>query len=831
MSEQNIAAEYVRMLVQYEKEGVTTESAQWILSTEIAAFLTSVYKRIKNGVLSKKKGIVGPVVNEIQKHLDNIKEIVSTFDANNYQQVPTEEATAILEEAELIDSLDFSTSDWAHLKQPGTKKFRWMSGKGAQRDGSVMIHRDKKVKMVKRIDKDKPTDQSLDKIELIEIGTEKSLGVFNDLFKAGDAYKNLIEQEASESVEPPGDPLVETAADKEYVELVENQSVGENTDEIQQMVFEAALTPQQMQAIKEYTDAVASGNEEAIQVARAGVSRSGLGTIPLDAINNMSNSTEAMAAVMESFGLNSSPILENESGTLQTLSQRFPTAEQIVPLNPESAGTTTKDEEIRVTQHAKEAAKVAQQWGVAVKMVIEPPVDRGAIWADGGVIYINPNQLAKEILDIPSDENSGAKVRAMTFAQVAVVQSYQEHSQKEINDLVEETSDSEVAQLIADFYPEEKRGDAIARASGASPGGELAAAQELTFLMRRKMARDATKILFGEGAADVDAYVKSNKAFGHSFVRFMRRVANRFLFMRHLKKNNMPMAMMVQNLVDRMRVYRGVPRIPRSNFNVDQPNKNIEAVHDLLNGQAPMSEEDKIPTTNKTASVNLRLIAGSKSYLSIFAQGILDNYTGNKLNAELDLEAESSPGQILRAFFQNELQSADRIFKGVDTNLRGADLHTALTSAYENLSTSKEEVPMLGLGKLFLQLVDPNHVSLDPSSPNSFNGFIKNMLVDPTTQMQALESKEGFINGWHTFVQEATRFINTKVNKGFNEMDLLDVMSLAMEEQQVPDETEFNAIEASVVREHNFGIQLPTDLTPGIRYIGNLRIAADGIFN
>lgn len=817
MSEQAIAAEFIRMLVQYEKSEQTTESAQWLTSNEIATFMRGVFDRIKKGFLSSKKGFTGPVAQELRKHLNNIQEILADFAEQAMEMVSKEDITEAIDESALIDNIDHGNKEWEFLEKPGTplKDVAWRNG-GRKRDGSAMLHRDKKVKVVKRIDttsKKTVVDQTKDKYELVDLESGEIIGEYGSQLNAFNAYREIQEKESSiesdfENVEPPQDPTINNDTDQKYVDLVESQSIDENMDEIQDMVFEAVLTPQQIQAVKGHAEAVASGKQDQVNSARAQVVGSGLGTGVLDAINGVSNPTKALKNVVESFGLDSTPIVEDSSGTLQTLSVRFPTSDQIIPLDPKEAGTIDRSEELRVVELAKKAIAIAQQWGIDTRLVTNPPVDRGAMWVDNNVLYINPNQLSLETSEL-SEQGASDYVEALSFVQVAIVQSYETHSQQEIKELIDETSDAEIADLVSEVYSEQARDAAINRASGNAEGGELTAAQELTNLMRYKMARDAVRIVNGQAAIDVDGYVNQKPTFKGLFVAFLNRVVKRFSYYKRIKANNAAYADMLNNLIGRLRAYKGSRRQPsHMRFDPRKPFATVEMAQDILADQQATYSEDAIPTSaSKNARVSLANVANSQSYHSGLAQSILDNHKGKTLDGDLDLPAVSTPAEILVAYFEADLKSFDGVFDTLDSSKSGFELYTAMQDRYKYLSEGDPDRPALSLLKAYLDFVDVSQVSLMKSSPNSFSGYITRMLKDPVTQLQSVNTPTGFVNNWTSFVIAATKAIKSNQKGDFNQTEFREVLDSAYTEDEnvIKDP---NLLANSDERRQSYNIQL-----------------------
>ena len=817
MSEQAIAAEFIRMLVQYEKSEQTTESAQWLTSNEIATFMRGVFNRIKKGFLSSKKGFAGPVAQELRKHLDNITKILADFTEQDIKTAPKEVITEAIDESALIEDIDHGNKEWQFLEKPGTplKDVAW-NNRGKKRDGSAMLHRDKKVKVVKRIDTTSNKtigDQRKDKFELVDLESGEIIGEYGSQLDAFNAYRKIQEKESSiesdfENVEPPQDPTINNDTDQKYVDLVESQSIDENMDEIQDMVFEAVLTPQQIQAVKGHAEAVASGKQDQVNSARAQVVGSGLGTGVLDAINGVSNPTKALKNVVESFGLDSTPIVEDSSGTLQTLSVRFPTSDQIIPLDPKEAGTIDRSEELRVVELAKKAIAIAQQWGIDTRLVTNPPVDRGAMWVDNNVLYINPNQLSLETSEL-SEQGASDYVEALSFVQVAIVQSYETHSQQEIKELIDETSDAEIADLVSEVYSEQARDAAINRASGNAEGGELTAAQELTNLMRYKMARDAVRIVNGQAAIDVDGYVNQKPTFKGLFVAFLNRVAKRFSYYKRIKANNAAYADMLNNLIGRLRAYKGSRRQPsHMRFDPRKPFATVEMAQDILADQQATYSEDAIPTSaSKNARVSLANVANSQSYHSGLAQSILDNHKGKTLDGDLDLPAVSTPAEILVAYFEADLKSFDGVFDSLDSSKSGFELYTAMQDRYKYLSEGDPDRPALSLLKAYLDFVDVSQVSLMKSSPNSFSGYITRMLKDPVTQLQSANTPTGFVNNWTSFVIAATKAIKSNQKGDFNQTEFREVLDSAYTEDEnvIKDP---NLLANSDERRQSYNIQL-----------------------
>ena len=817
MSEQAIAAEFIRMLVQYEKSEQTTESAQWLTSNEIATFMRGVFHRIKKGFLSSKKGFAGPVAQELRKHLDNITKILADFTEQDIKTAPKEVITEAIDESSLIEDIDHGNKEWEFLEKPGTplKDVAW-NNRGKKRDGSAMLHRDKKVKLVKRIDTTSNKtigDQRKDKFELVDLESGEIIGEYGGQLDAFNAYRKIQEKESSiesdfENVEPPQDPTINNDTDQKYVDLVESQSIDENMDEIQDMVFEAVLTPQQIQAVKGHAEAVASGKQDQVNSARAQVVGSGLGTGVLDGINGISNPTKALKNVVESFGLDSTPIVEDSSGTLQTLSVRFPTSDQIIPLDPKEAGTIDRSEELRVVELAKKAIAIAQQWGIDTRLVTNPPVDRGAMWVDNNVLYINPNQLSLETSEL-SEQGASDYVEALSFVQVAIVQSYETHSQQEIKELIDETSDAEIADLVSEVYSEQARDAAINRASGNAEGGELTAAQELTNLMRYKMARDAVRIVNGQAAIDVDGYVNQKPTFKGLFVAFLNRVAKRFSYYKRIKANNAAYADMLNNLIGRLRAYKGSRRQPsHMRFDPRKPFATVEMAQDILADQQATYSEDAIPTSaSKNARVSLANVANSQSYHSGLAQSILDNHKGKTLDGDLDLPAVSTPAEILVAYFEADLKSFDGVFDSLDSSKSGFELYTAMQDRYKYLSEGDPDRPALSLLKAYLDFVDVSQVSLMKSSPNSFSGYITRMLKDPVTQLQSVNTPTGFVNNWTSFVIAATKAIKSNQKGDFNQTEFREVLDSAYTEDEnvIKDP---NLLANSDARRQSYNIQL-----------------------
>ena len=800
MTEQSIAAEFIRMLVQYEKTKQTTESSQWLTSKEVATFMGGVFDRIKKGFLSSKRGFTGPVAQELRKHLDNIKDILVDFSTKELAQVPKEEITKAIDENDVIQRIEHNGKEWEFLEEPGTsvKNASW-NNRGKKRDGSALLHRDKKVKLVKRIDTTSSKtigDQRKDTFELVDIETGEVIGTYSNQIEAVNGYREIQNQESTiedeiENVEPPQDPTINNETDQEYVDLVDSQVTNEKTEEIQEMVFEATLTPRQMQAIKDHAEAVASGKQDKVNSARAEVISSGLGTGPLDDISAIANPKEAMAKVMESFGLDPSPIVEDASGTLKTLSERFPTSEQIISLNPEKAGTINRDEELRVVELIKKTMGVAQQWGIETRQIVDPPINRGAMWVDKDIIYVDADQLSIET-EAMSEETVADYVEALAFAQVAIVQSYETHSQKEITDLIDETSDVELAELISQMYSKNAREDALKRASGEAEGGELTAAQELTSLMRYKMSRDATRIVNGQSAADIDAYVNQKPTFKSLFVSYLNRLTRKFSYNKRLKKDNPAYSIMVNNLIERLRAYKGGRRDPYVPFDVRKPFATIEMAQDLIAGQAAEVSEDQIPTSqSKNARISLANVANSQSYHNDLAQDLIDNNKGKTLDKDLNLPDVSSPAEILVAFFEADLQSYGNVFTPLDQNLLGSDLYVAMKDRYDYLKESDADRPAIGLVKAYLDFVDPPKASLAKESPNSFSGYISRMLKDPSTRRE-FNSQGETVNNATSFVVAATRAINENQKGEFRQDDLLGVLEST--------DTDFVPSQASVGR-------------------------------
>ena len=817
MSEQAIAAEFIRMLVQYEKSEQTTESAQWLTSNEIATFMRGVFHRIKKGFLSSKKGFTGPVAQELRKHLDNITKILADFTEQDIETTPKEVITEAFDESALIDNIDHGNKEWEFLEKPDTplKDVAW-NNRGKKRDGSAMLHRDKKVKLVKRIDTTSNKtigDQRKDKFELVDLESGEIIGEYGGQLDAFNAYRKIQEKESSiesdfENVEPPQDPTINNDTDQKYVDLVESQSIDENMDEIQDMVFEAVLTPQQIQAVKGHAEAVASGKKDQVNSARAQVVGSGLGTRVLSAINGVSNPTKALKNVVEAFGKDPTPIVEDSSGTLQTLSVRFPTSDQIIPLDPKEAGTIDPNEELRVVELAKKAIAIAQQWGIDTRLVTNPPVDRGAMWVDNNVLYINPNQLSLETSEL-SEQGASDYVEALSFVQVAIVQSYETHSQQEIKELIDETSDAEIANLVKEVYSEQARDAAINRASGNAEGGELTAAQELTNLMRYKMARDAVRIVNGQAAIDVDGYVNQKPTFKGLFVAFLNRVAKRFSYYKRIKANNAAYADMLNNLIGRLRAYKGSRRQPsHMRFDPRKPFATVEMAQDILADQQATYSEDAIPTSaSKNARVSLANVANSQSYHSGLAQSILDNHKGKTLDGDLDLPAVSTPAEILVAYFEADLKSFDGVFDPLDSSKSGFELYTAMQDRYKYLSEGDPDRPALSLLKAYLDFVDVSQVSLMKSSPNSFSGYITRMLKDPVTQLQSVNTPTGFVNNWTSFVIAATKAIKSNQKGDFNQTEFREVLDSAYTEDEnvIKDP---NLLANSDARRQSYNIQL-----------------------
>mgnify|MGYP003638038711 CR=1 FL=1 len=802
MTKAQIAGEFTRMLLQYESTKTTTESAQWLTSDEVSTFLGGVSERISKNLLHKKTGFQGPVRHNLRKHLDRVNSVLADFIVRRAELdgVDPDIATAAAKEEQLIQEVQFDghhedgtsfSRDWGHI---GNSSKRWTS-RGKDRDGATRVHRDRNYKIVRNVVD--VSDVTKDTYELINLETQQSEGVFEGPFegpKAAEAKHKELTSKPDTSfddpdIEPPK-PVATTAEDQTYLDLIENQSISENAEEIQKKVFQAALNPTQIAAVEAHAKAVDSGELDAIQEARRQMGSVGLGDIPAEAIKNISDPVKALSAVLESFGLDPEPIITDEAGTTLTLSERFPNETQIIPLNPESANTTDLNDELRVIENARVVRDVASQWGIEVIFNAGSTVNRGDVWADGEKVFVDTNTIHESIKDL-SDKDANKLMAAKALAQVSVALSFQkEHSQAQITALSKETSTKELYNLADEFYPDESsRAEAKKRLEGAE--GDTQAGQEISFLIRQKIANDTSRILQGQTVSSLEADIRNRPTFKRQVINFMGRVYTRLVSAKRRHKNNPNLSISISNLAESMKTFRGMPRGPRrERFNPEEPNKQLDSVSDMLDAQAPMSDESKVDTSGfKIEKEALTHVANSDSRFAPIAQELIDSFGDDLLGYEqFGLPEEASPSQILRTFLKNQLSLAGQLPEenGIDPNLKGEELHVALTKMVTDARASDDpkvsKNPELDLWEVYLSLVDPKQMTRNWKSQHSFFGFLDRMLSDPWVQSNARQDTVGFTNSWDKFTKAATTLLDFKARGGFQKADVLDIIDSSLEE-------------------------------------------------
>ena len=797
MTKAQIAGEFTRMLLQYESTKTTTESAQWLTSDEVSTFLGGVSDRIGKNLLHKKTGFKGPVRHNLGEHLKRVNSVLVDFVIRKAEQegVDPDVAKAAAKEEQLIQEVQFDghhkdgtsfSRDWWHI---GNSSKKWTS-QGKDRDGATMVSRDRNYKIVRKAPN--PTEAHQDTYELINLETQRSEGVFDEVRNAEAKHKELTTTPDTTfddpDIEPPK-PVATTAEDQTYLDLIENQSISENAEEIQKKVFQAALNPTQIAAVEAHAKAVESGKLDAIQEARRQMGSVGLGDIPADAILNTSDPVAALSAVLESFGLNPEPIIADEAGTTLTLSERFPNETQIIPLNPESANTTDINDELRVVENARIVRDVASQWGVEVVFRVGSTTNRGDLWADEGKIFVDTNTVHETINEL-SDADAKKLMTAKALAQVSVALSFQEHSQNQITELSKETSTKELYNLVDEFYPDESsRAEAKKRLEGTE--GDTQAGQEISFLIRQKIANETTLILQGQKVSSLEADIRNRPTFKRQVINFMGRVYTRLVSAKRRHKKNPNLSISISNLAESMKAFRGIPRGPRrEKFNPDDPNKTLDTASDMLEAQAPMSDESKVDTSEfKIRKEALTHVANSDSRFAPIAQELIDSFGDDLLGYELyGIPEEASPSQILRTFLKGQLSLAGQLPEenGINPNLKGEELHVALTKMVTDARASDDpkvsKNPELDLWEVYLSLVDPKQMTRNWKSQHSFFGFLDRMLSDPWVQSNARQDTVGFTNSWDKFTKAATTLLDFKARGGFQKADVLDIIDSSLED-------------------------------------------------
>ena len=156
----------------------------------------------------------------------------------------------------------------------------------------------------------------------------------------------------------------------------------------------------------------------------------------------------------------------------------------------------------------------------------------------------------------------------------------------------------------------------------------------------------------------------------------MGRVYTRLVSAKRRHKNNSNLSISISNLVEKMKSFRGMPRGPRrEKFNPNDPNKTLDTASDMIEAQAPMSDESKVDTSEfKTEKEALAYVAGSDSRFASIAQELIDSYGDDLLGYELEgVPKEASPSQIIRTILNNllSLEAGLPKKKGIDPNLKG----------------------------------------------------------------------------------------------------------------------------------------------------------------
>ena len=810
MTEVQIASEFTRMLVQYGQSKTTTEATLKLASSKVFDFLSEVAKRITNNFLSAKHGFKGPVTLNLKEHLKSVNGFLSDFVLNKAEQGEVD--PKLIDEDQLVNEVVFDSHDsegnpifrdWGHL---GNSSKKWTS-QGKERDGSTMISRDRDYKLVKRVED--PTDKRKDKFELINLVTQSSEGVFDNQFDAINKHKELTSQRDNEFQDPDIEPPKAEAAteeDKVYLDLLEGDNISENEQDIQRMVFEAALNPAQIEAVKNHAEAVASGDTSAVQQARLQMGAVGLGDVAADAISQISDPTKAMSAVLEKFGLDPRPFTTDEAGTFFTLSERFPKETQIVPVNPATSNTTNIDEELRVVEKARIVSNVASQWGVEVVFTTEAPTNRGDVWSEEGKIYVDTNAVHETIQDL-NEEDADKLMSAKAMAQVSVALSLKEYTTDQISNLSKETSDEELNELVDTFYPNDSlRAEAKSRLQGKQ--GDLAAGQEISFLIRQKIANATSLILQGQTVSSLEADIRKRRAFKSQLLTFMKRVFTRLTSIKKEFKKNPELKVSLHNLAERIKTFRGVPTAPkRTNFNPNDVAKQLDLFEDLLNQQAPLSDESKVDTSNlKNQLQALNFIANSDSRFASVAQDIIESrreaselgvslgltkspLAGSTLDFDfLDLPDEATPSQILRAFLRDTLDLALLLpkNKGVDVTLKGQALQDALIEMVADIRESKSEGGLrnqqLILWETYLRSVDAEKVTLETGSVYGFRSFLGLMLSDSKMQDKARADVVGDTNSWDRFTEATAAIMGAPMRGVFQKETVLDIINSSKED-------------------------------------------------